>query len=241
MRWSRRSPRPMPRRSASVYAGLDWAGGFSPDAASAGRRALRNTLLDYLAVLPGGAGDCRRHFKSATNMTDRVAALTVLAHRHPGSQQTQRALSAFEERYRGDALVLDKWFQIQATAPGADTLDSGAGADAASRLLDRATQTACARWSAPSPAPTRPVSTAPTAPAIASLPRRARRSNATIRNWRPVSPRRSGHGARWSLGDRPRRARRCCRSPAPRTCRPTCAISSSARLNCRHRRIFGNS
>ncbi len=105
-----------------LYGELDWKGGFSPDAASAGRRALRNTLLDYLAVLPGGVETADRHFNSATNMTDRVAALTVLAHRHPGSAQTKRALSEFEKKYRGDALVLDKWMQIQATAPGPDTL-----------------------------------------------------------------------------------------------------------------------
>src|SRR5690606_30353350 len=39
-----------------VYADLASTGTFSPDAASAGRRALRNLLLDYLAVLDGGAG-----------------------------------------------------------------------------------------------------------------------------------------------------------------------------------------
>ncbi len=109
---------------ATVYAGLDWNGEFSPDAASAGRRALRNTLLDYLAVLPDGVETADRHFNAASNMTDRVAALSVLAHRHAGSPQAVKALAAFEAKYRGDPLVLDKWFQIQATAPGAETLDA---------------------------------------------------------------------------------------------------------------------
>ena len=57
-------------------------------------------------------------------MTDRVAALTVLAQRHPGTRQSEQALAEFEKTYRGDALVLDKWLQIQATVPGAATLDT---------------------------------------------------------------------------------------------------------------------
>ena len=106
-----------------LYAALDLKGRFSPDAASAGRRALRNTLLDYLAILPGGADLAARHFDGATNMTDRAAALSVLAHRHSDTPQAKDALAAFEERYRAYPLVMDKWLAIQATAPGAATLD----------------------------------------------------------------------------------------------------------------------
>ena len=109
---------------ARIYAALESSGRFSPDAASAGRRSLRNALLDYLAILPGGADRAALHFSSATNMTDRAAALTVLAHRHPNSPQASQALSTFEARYRADALVMDKWLQIQATVPGAGTLDT---------------------------------------------------------------------------------------------------------------------
>jgi len=105
-----------------IYGELGWNGPFSPDAASAGRRALRNILLDYLAILPDGATLADRHFQAASNMTDRVAALTVLAHRHPNSPEAASALSAFEVNYRNDALVMDKWLLIQATVPGPDTL-----------------------------------------------------------------------------------------------------------------------
>lgn len=106
-----------------LYAALESKGRFSPDAAGAGRRALRNTLLDYLAILPGGGELAAAHFAEATNMTDRAAALTVLTHRHSGTAHARTALAAFEERYRTDPLVMDKWLQIQATAPGAGTLD----------------------------------------------------------------------------------------------------------------------
>jgi aminopeptidase N len=107
----------------ALYESLADKGPFSPDAASAGRRALRNILLDYLSLLPGGASLAARHFTAATNMTDRAAALAVLAHRHSGTAEAEEALAAFEARYRGDALVLDKWFQIQAGVPGARTVD----------------------------------------------------------------------------------------------------------------------
>ncbi|MBX3581323.1 MAG: aminopeptidase N [Rhizobiaceae bacterium] len=106
-----------------TYSSLESREPFSPDAASAGRRALRNTLLDYLALLPGGARLAYSHFQAATNMTDRAAALTVLVHRHGATRQAREALAAFEARYSGDPLVMDKWLAIQATAPGASTLD----------------------------------------------------------------------------------------------------------------------
>ncbi|RWP63734.1 aminopeptidase N [Mesorhizobium sp.] len=95
---------------------------FSPDAASAGRRALRNTLLDYLSLLHGGAALAARHFQSATNMTDRAAALSVLALRHNGSPETVKALAEFEAKYVTDPLVMDKWFHIQASVPGPQTI-----------------------------------------------------------------------------------------------------------------------
>ncbi|MGB3386923.1 MAG: aminopeptidase N [Pseudaminobacter sp.] len=106
-----------------LYQDLRSDGPFSPDAASAGRRALRNVLLDYLSTLPKGAALAATHFAEATNMTDRAAALTVLAHRHIDTAEAKDALAAFEARYRSDALVMDKWFQIQASAPGAGTVD----------------------------------------------------------------------------------------------------------------------
>lgn len=108
---------------ATLYGHLGDDGPFSPDAASAGRRALRNILLDCLSLLPAGAELAARHFETATNMTDRAAALTVLAHRHDGSPEAIKALAGFEARYGADPLVMDKWFQIQAAVPGPRTVD----------------------------------------------------------------------------------------------------------------------
>jgi aminopeptidase N len=107
---------------AELYEKLSDNAPFSPDAASAGRRSLRNTLLDYLTA---GSGPARAadQFRAATNMTDRAAALAALAHRHPDSGEAAAALAAFEERYGADPLVMDKWFQVQATIPGPDAVE----------------------------------------------------------------------------------------------------------------------
>jgi aminopeptidase N len=107
-----------------LYASLKGGRTFSPDAASAGRRALRNTLLDFLAAGSGDPSLAAKQYLAAANMTDRSAALTVLAHRHAGSAEARKALASFEQRYKGDPLVMDKWFQIQATVPGAASVEA---------------------------------------------------------------------------------------------------------------------
>ncbi len=107
---------------AELYEELADDGAYLPDAAGSGRRALRNVLLDYLSVASGDATGAVRQFEQATNMTDRAAALGVLTHRFPDTAESADALAAFERRYGDDALVMDKWFQVQATIPGAATV-----------------------------------------------------------------------------------------------------------------------
>jgi aminopeptidase N len=97
-------------------------GPFSPDAASAGRRALRNTALSYLVYAENDPARAVDAFKSANNMTDLSQALTILAHRFPDTTETADALAAFKTRFADNALVIDKWFTIQATIPGAKAL-----------------------------------------------------------------------------------------------------------------------
>ena len=54
-------------------------------------------------------------------MTDRMAALSTLSLH--GGPERERALADFYARYAADALVIDKWFSLQATIPQPDTLD----------------------------------------------------------------------------------------------------------------------
>ncbi|MFG1419551.1 aminopeptidase N [Xanthobacter sp. V0B-10] len=108
---------------AETYGALAATGPFTPDAASAGRRALRNLALDYLAVTASAEGIARAaaQFEGADNMTDRLSALAVLA-QHDVPEREQ-ALARFYERFKDDALVIDKWFILQAQIAAPDTLE----------------------------------------------------------------------------------------------------------------------
>jgi aminopeptidase N len=85
------------------------------------RRRLRNACLALLCRADARHFDlARAQFDEARNLTDRLAALSILVHHQ--AQGADAALRAFEARHAGDALVLDKWFALQATAPVPATL-----------------------------------------------------------------------------------------------------------------------
>jgi aminopeptidase N len=112
---------------STLYERMTIPGGYSPDAASAGRRALRNVALDFMAAT--GKRDviarAALQYEAADNMTDRMAALGTLSlHDVP---ERAAALADFYRRYSGDALIVDKWFSLQAMIPQADTLEKVRG------------------------------------------------------------------------------------------------------------------
>ena len=96
---------------------------YSPDAASAGRRALKNLALSYLSELDDER--CRdlaaQQFRDADNMTDRMAALSALNDREDEARAD--ALSAFHDRFKDDAVVIDKWLSLQAASARPDALE----------------------------------------------------------------------------------------------------------------------
>ena len=97
----------------AAYAGLGDAGPYRPDGASIGRRALRNVCMAYL-VAAGDSEVAASQFAAAGNMTDQIAALAALAETDTPARQA--ALAAFHAQWRGEDLVIDKWFAIQATS-----------------------------------------------------------------------------------------------------------------------------
>lgn len=107
-------------RFERVWAALAPTESYAPDGAQLGRRALRNLCLGYLAesddaylraaVLPR----LRAQFEEGGNMTDVIAALATLANLDLPERDT--ALAAFYARWRDEALVVDKWLQVQATS-----------------------------------------------------------------------------------------------------------------------------
>jgi aminopeptidase N len=107
---------------ARLYQAMAAPGPYSPDAVSAGRRALRNRALAYLTLLetPEAFARAEAQFRAADNMSDQAPALTALV--HGGAPQAEGALAAFLARWRDDAQVMDKWLSIQATAPLPGTL-----------------------------------------------------------------------------------------------------------------------
>ena len=106
-----------------LHGELQSDGEFSPDAASAGRRALRNAALAMLVADPHAANveRARGHFAAAANMTDAMGGLNALA--QLGGAAFDDALAEFYARWKDEPLVVDKWFAVQARAPAEDTLE----------------------------------------------------------------------------------------------------------------------
>mmetsp|Transcript_20922 Transcript_20922/g.24072 ORF Transcript_20922/g.24072 Transcript_20922/m.24072 type:complete len:1020 (+) Transcript_20922:338-3397(+) len=108
--------------------------GFKVDAESIGKRRLRNILLSYLTSIRETPAEQRTaaelataHYESARGgMTDKMAALTALASMH-GEETVEsardQALQLFYDEANGDALVINKWFAVQASADLPDVLN----------------------------------------------------------------------------------------------------------------------
>jgi aminopeptidase N len=101
---------------ASRYASMSNDGPYSKSPASMARRSLRSVCLSFLLETDSGATLAQAQLESSDNMTDTLAALQGLVWvEAPGAEA---ALQVFEEQWCDDALVMDKWFSIQAAIPG---------------------------------------------------------------------------------------------------------------------------
>jgi aminopeptidase N len=87
------------------------------------RRSLKNACLTYLMALEpaGSGGAAARQLHRAKNMTDTLAAMAQLT--HVDGDDRVKALENFYARHKEDALVLDKWFALQALSERERTLD----------------------------------------------------------------------------------------------------------------------
>ena len=110
---------------AGLYASLSVNEAYAPDSPQSGRRALRNLCLSYLVELDGEAVRelTFKQFREADNMTDQFAALAALANINAADcRQRDSALAEFYARWQDEALVVDKWLQVQSTSRRPDTL-----------------------------------------------------------------------------------------------------------------------
>jgi aminopeptidase N len=114
--------------ATALQADWQWAwdahqhnGAYSPDAKSSGKRALSGMALSMLclAAVHDGTfiwpGKALQAFKDAHNMTDRFNALVALV--GSGHDLAAQALAQFHALFKNEALVIDKWFGLQAGAP----------------------------------------------------------------------------------------------------------------------------
>jgi len=107
---------PIAERLATLYAGLRTDEPYSPDAAQAGRRSLKNGLLSLLTAGSDlGAALCQQQYDSASNMTDRYAAMAIAVRNW--TDAAPALLGDFRTRFSGDPLVFDKWLMASAQAP----------------------------------------------------------------------------------------------------------------------------
>ena len=100
-----------------IWEALPAGDAYSPDPASAGRRSLGYAALDLLIAgdAANGATLALEHCRAATNMTDEMGALNVLA--RVDRPEREEALSAFYDSHRSDPLLVDKWMMLNAMAP----------------------------------------------------------------------------------------------------------------------------
>lgn len=107
-----------------LYTSIDQKGEYKLDPKSMGQRDLKNKCLDLLCLVDGGkyknlAFD---HFKSATNMTDEIGALSVLV--HSNSSFKDEALNSFYSKWKNETLVMQKWLSVQATSTDESVYDT---------------------------------------------------------------------------------------------------------------------
>ncbi|MGR3504063.1 aminopeptidase N [Pseudaestuariivita sp.] len=91
-----------------LYAANQVDGPYSPDAESAGKRALANAALGLITRLDSGA-QAQAQYDAADNMTQQLAAFSCLLLAKKGEAATQ----AFYDQWHDDRLVIDKWFSLQ--------------------------------------------------------------------------------------------------------------------------------
>jgi aminopeptidase N len=106
---------------AQVYEDNKDTGAYVPEPTAAGRRSLAGLALMNLCLAARKSGDAvwpgktLQRFKDASNMTDRFNALTALV--IAGHELASQALERFHAMFKHEALVIDKWFALQAGAP----------------------------------------------------------------------------------------------------------------------------
>lgn len=107
----------------TIYQANQETGAYEPTPAAIARRSIKNVCLSYLMRLATHEilEACHQQYRSEHNMTDEMVALELLLNQ--AAPEYEQALERFEQRWKHDALVMDKWFSLQARSPQPGTLD----------------------------------------------------------------------------------------------------------------------
>lgn len=103
------------------YQQMNDGSAYSKTPQAMARRSFKNMCLSYLLELDQGVALAADQLAASDNMTDTLAVIRGLVFAE--SSLASDALKQFESRWKDDALVMDKWFIIQASKPGRDTVD----------------------------------------------------------------------------------------------------------------------
>lgn len=97
---------------------------YSPKAEQIGKRRLEGVALSYLSAANISEIDTqlRSIYFEADNMTQRLSALRLLWH-YEGQEAEQLMAHAYEAALN-EPLVMDAWFQVQATKPSGGTVEA---------------------------------------------------------------------------------------------------------------------
>lgn len=103
-----------------IYTRLQLKQPYQMSADQIAMRAMKHVALGFLCELPESDGGkdafvlAKAHFEHADNLTERVGALSaMLIQKKPADIA---ALQDMYEQFKQEALVIDRWFQLQATA-----------------------------------------------------------------------------------------------------------------------------
>ncbi len=110
-------------RLLATYQACRDDGPFSVTPEAIGKRALKNACLGYLMAVDDAEARalCLDQFRAGTAMTDVLSALMLIA--DGDMPERLECLEGFAEKWKGEALVMDKWFMSQALSSRPDTLD----------------------------------------------------------------------------------------------------------------------
>jgi aminopeptidase N len=103
-----------------IYTRLQLKQPYQMSADQIAMRAMKHVALGFLCELPESDGGkdafvlAKAHFEHADNLTERVGALSAMLIQKKPSDIA--ALQDMYEQFKQEALVIDRWFQLQATA-----------------------------------------------------------------------------------------------------------------------------